>query len=240
MPQRFILTMVLALCFGLHAWSQRANTGSCNLAPNVLHEIVSEPSESQQCLPTPEGGKAYVVSWTTRNAEGPTSHLRLVRTNADSIRVLQEIELKDGFASTLEFSRKLAVDEKPFLIVLTQYGAQASEVRIMAQSAVSLHSVFKVLADSVEFVPANDGNLMLAAHNYINGIDVPDLYQFSQGRFVKCNSRYPGYYQKQLSAQHLSADSTISPTLAPQLARLLSLSGDTKGAKRLLESQGQK
>jgi hypothetical protein len=238
MFQKFMLVLIVAVCSSMQAWSQRAD--GCSLGPKILNEITSGSAETPQCLPMPGDARVYAVSWTTRSPDGPTSHLRLISVKADSLRILQKIELPDGFASTLELSREFTEGQKSLLVVLTQYGAAASEIRILAVSPSSLRPIFRVLADNVDFIPIENGNLVIAAHHHLNGIDVPDLYQFRSGKFAKCDSSFPGYYQKLLSAQHLSADSVVSPSLVPQLVHLLLLSGDAKGAEHVSERTRQR
>ncbi len=234
MSHRLKLAMILAACSAMLTAEQG---GGCGLGDDALRQIVPTPAEDLHCVETHEN---YVVSWTTRSAEEATSHLRLVRVQGGSVDVLQKIDLRGGFGSGLDYSRKLAEQQRPFLIVVTQYGAAAAEIRVMAAGESSLHVVFEELGDYVDFFPGTGTNSVISVHKMVNGIDVPDLYEFRLGRFVNCNSLYPDYYRKLVKGRNFSADTEVSPSLVLQLARLLRLSGDAKGAERLLERYGRR
>jgi len=232
-----LILRILAVASALAASARAAQGWALNQA--VLDRIAPGRADDMQCLATAEHSHTYVMAWTTRAGSAATSHLRLVGVETARVRVLQRIELRGGYASTLEISRRLAEDQKPVLIIVTQYGAAAAELRIMAVGAGLLRLVSKARGDEAEIVRMEDGAFVIAVHNRINGIDVPDLYRLESGRLVRCDSRYPHYYAGQLSAQHLSADSSVAPSLIPQFARLRFLSGDKSGAERLLKLSRQ-
>ena len=211
------------------ATSQRLRSEFAGYAPITLG-----PSQNLQCISAPGQDKIYVASWTTRIGEGSIAHLRLVRVDADSVHVLQAIDLKDGLASELVFSGKWKEQESPLLAVLTRYGAEASEVRVMAVRSGFFHLVFRRLADDITIVNLA-GKDLIVAHNNLNGIDVPALYEYNGATFMRVDAHYPNYYRELMRDQHLSADSTVAASVVTQLAKLIYLSGDVKGSERLLE-----
>ena len=238
MLSKLVLTMLVALGVTPRILSQPQSDCALRLDQKILQTTTSGPAESLRCVATSEHGGTYVLSWTTRGVPETTSHLRLVRIQAGSSQVLYAMDLRGGFGSLLEFSHRFAGHEA-FLTVTTQYGAAAAEIRVMSVGMNSLRLVFQALGDYIDFFDGNNGKSVIAVHNIINSIDVPDLFQFRGGRFTRCNSLYPEYYRKLLANKGLSASSKVSPSLVPQLARLLRLSGDRKGARQLMDRGGR-
>jgi len=142
-----------------------------------------------------------------------------------------ESELKELLEMIKKFEAILADEKEILAFLVTDFGAASTEVRVENYKEKRLNEVFRTEGDSIEFLHLNGKALQIAVHHRLNVIDIPDLFQLRNGRFQKCNSEYPQYYQHLLKAQHLSRDSNVAPSLATWFAQLLELGGDSEGAK---------
>jgi hypothetical protein len=145
---------------------------------------------------------------------------------------VQRIELADGFDTKVSIEDNVPPGKGTLIILITDFGAAATEVRIENYKETHLNEIFRTEGDGVELLHLSGEALQIAVHHHLNAIDVPDLFQMRNGRFEKCNARYPQYYKHTLETQHLSRDSNVAPSLAMWFARLLELSGDAEGARQ--------
>jgi|GEM_PF-3128011 len=219
------LSILSHYCFALHA------DNLCDTAKTSFGQIIPIEATSVRCVRLPVPMEIYVMSWTTRQGEDVASNVRLIDASGKSPRTVQRIELRDGFGTKVSTENVVLPEKATLAFLVTDFGAAATEVRVENYKEKRLSEVFRMEGDSVEFLHLNGEALQIAVHHHLNAIDIPDLFQMKNGRFQKCNARYPQYYQHILEAQHLSRDSNVAPSLATWFARLLELSGDSDGAK---------
>jgi hypothetical protein len=207
----------------------------CDSGHASFDRILPKGQNSFDCLHLTNSENTYLISWTTRQNVEPSSHIRLLRIDGQSFQTLQRIDLLGGYDTKLSEENLGSASNAPVVFMVTNYGAIAAEVRAANYKANRIHVIFSALGDKIEFVHLSDSALEISVHNRVNALDVPELYEMNQDRFVRCDSKYPRYYRTILQAQQLSEASEVAPSLIPRLAHLLILSGDSDGARRLIQ-----
>jgi hypothetical protein len=229
----FVLGVVAGICV---AGTAQQGDPACGLSAASLKGVVPKSAVDIECASVPGYGSQYLVAWTTRDADSsPTSHVRLIEIEANSVQILQRRRMVFGYRSMFEHTQRFENAMGPIWVMTIQFGVAEQELGILTLTSGKIHLNWLIAGDYLEYMPARSGNDIVVAHSAISGIDAPNLFQLRAGRFVNVSRRRPDYYRGLLAKQHLSADgSSVSPSLYPQLARLLGLSGDAEGAKRLL------
>lgn len=219
------LSILSPCCFAMHA------ENLCDTAKTAFGQIIPTAATSVSCVRLTVPQEIYVMSWTTRQGDHVASNVSLIDASGKSLRTVQRIELRDGFGTKVSTENVVQPEKETLAFLVTDFGAAATEVRVLNYKEKRLNEVFRTEGDSVELLHLNGEALQIAVHHHLNAIDIPDLFQMRNGRFMKCNARYPQYYQHLLETQHLSRESEVAPSLATWFARLLELSGDSEGAK---------
>ena len=231
MRRNCILLIVICLailsrrCLALHA------ENLCDTAKTSFSQIIPAGATSVGCVRLSGLKDTYVTSWTTRQGDEVASHVRLIDASGKSPYTVQRIELPDGFGARVNTEDVVQPEKATLVFVETDFGAAATEVRVESYKERRLNELLREEGDSVELLHLTGEAPQIAVHHRLNAIDIPDLFEMRNGRFEKCNARFPQYYQHVLEAQHLSRESDVAPSLATWFARLLELSGDTEGAR---------
>lgn len=231
MRRNFILLIVICLSVLSHRCLALHTENLCNIAKTSFSQIIPAEATSPGCVRLSGPKDTYVLSWTTRQGDEVTSHVRLVDASELSPYIVQRIELPDGFGTRVNTEDVMQPEKATLVFVETDFGIAATEIRVESYKKRRLNELFRVEGDSVEILHLTGDSLQIAVHHHLNAIDIPDLFQMSNGRFEKCNTRFTQYYQHVLEAQHLSRESDVALSLATWFARLLELSGDMEGAR---------
>lgn len=211
----FTLFVFCATCFGNADENQNF----------VLRHFPQREDLGILCWSIPEEGRGYL------------SQIVVFQTGREgNARVLWQSPLDYAYSPRIQFAPEITVEGVPLALVERQTGAASSQLDVVGKASGRVVHLLRI--DSYKFdVQRLDGSKLpfIIAHNDASILDVPEIYRWTGGHFVKDSVSHPDYYRRLLAEDKAKLPANLSGVVSVNLSRIAVLAGNRTEAKAILD-----
>jgi len=179
-----------------------------------------------------------ILCWSIpQEGTGPLSQIVVFDTDRQgTTRSLWQSALENSYSPQISFIPEIVVQGLPLALVERQTGAASSQLDVIGEAGGRVVRLLRIDGFRFDIKSLDGGKLpFIIAHRDASILDVPEIYRWNGSRFVEDSASHPDYYRQLLAEDRAKLPEDSSGVVLVNLSRIALLSGDRRGAKRILD-----
>ena len=185
----------------------------------------------------PQRQDLLILCWSIpEHAAGYLSQIDVVETDHRGIaKLLWQSPLEYSYSPQIRFIQEITEQGMPLALVERQTGAASSQLDVLGKTNGRVVRLLQIDGFKFDVEHLEGANLpFIIAHSDASILDVPEIYRWSDGRFVDDSASHPTYYQELLAEDRATLAENSSGVVLINLSRIAALAGDRNEARSIL------
>lgn len=178
-------------------------------------------------------GSAFLVAaWSSPSGRGRNASVIVVEQAEKARNVIGRFSVEYGYSPSVVVKPEFRFRGTPVALVETQFGAAASGLLVVGVGEGRAYDLGSIDADYFDFIGLG-GVTLLVAHEDVNVLDVPHLYQWTGKSFADDSMNHPEFYKGLVAKLRRERDfSQFAPAVRQNFAKLVKLSGGAEASNK--------
>src|SRR5579863_1426905 len=185
----------------------------------------------------PQRQDMLILCWSiSEHTAGGLSQIHVIETDNRGIaKLLCQSPLEYSYSPQIRFIPEITQQGIPLALIERQTGAASSQLDVIGRKNGRVARLLKIDGFKFDVEQLEGGELpFVIAHSDASILDVPEIYRWSDGRFVEDNACHPAYYRQLLAEDKESLSGNSSGAVLINLSRIALLAGERNEARAIL------